>query len=446
MRSHTRRAVRSLCVLSCLGLISYGLVGCGGSDSPTPSSSPSPSGSPRPTPTPTPAPARARVEIVWGARTRIEGLSSAISAEIKFSGAKQGGGDLVFKAERPKSGDAAAEYSGAPTATYTSDENAITGRPFPLTVTFYSEPNQGGSIVGTAQANATVKADGSIDSTIATYGRIRSVVVDRNQSFPMGQAGTLRYSGLDADGTTQIMVRPGTARISIVSGADKISLNGDLVTGIKPREASVVVNIDQATSVATSVYILSDVKVTPNVSDLTLSIEKAFNFSATVTGTGVSDTGVVWGVRDAPLGVTITPAGRLTVGRNEGDFFVTATSVFDPDPLKVAEVRVRILSAVRVEILDKPAAIVGIGDKIKLNARVTDGTDSLTDTTVTWQVVDKATGAPASGLGTVDANGEYSAPNTPGSYRVVATSRFDTRKSDFVDVDVRAGSVGVDVK
>ena len=445
MRSHTRRAVRSLCVLSCLGLISYGLIGCGGSDSPSPTSSPSVS--PSPTPSPTPAPARARVMIEWGDRSRVEGLSSALSAEIRLKDAKEGGGDVVFNAERPRANiSPSIEYRGAPAVEYTSTENAITGQPFQLTVTFYSEPNQGGSIVGIAQANATVKADGLVDSTISTFGTIRSVIVEPNQTVAQGQTISLRYEGRSADGTA-IMVRPGTAKVTIASGADRIAVEGDLIRGIRPRNASVVVTLDQATSAATPVTVTSDTVVTPNVASLVLSIEKTFAFTANVSGSNVTDRGVIWAIVGAPADASITPAGLLTVGRTEVSFTVTATSVYDSDPAKVVRIPVTVASKVAVAIQNKANTIVGIGDKIQLAALVSDPDGPIPDTGVTWKVVDKATGNTATnGFGTVDANGLYTAPNTPGSYRVVATSKYDTRKTDFVDVEVRAGTVGVEVQ
>lgn len=447
MRSHTRRAVRSLCVLSCLGLISYGLIGCGGSDSPSPTSSPSPSVAPSPTPTPTPVPARARVMIEWGDRSRVEGLSSALSAQIKFKDAREGGGDLVFTAERPRANvSPSIEYRGAPAVEYTSTENALTGRPFELTVTFYSEPNQGGSIVGIAQANATVRPDGLVDSTISTFGTIRSVFVEPNQTVAQGQTIPLRYEGRGADGKS-IMVRPGTAKVSIASGSDKIAVENDQVRGIRPRDAAVVVTIDQATSAPTPVIVTSDTLITPNATALNLSIVKTFDFTANVTGSNVTDRGIIWAIIGGPADASIAPTGKLTVGRTEGSFVVTATSVYDPDPLKVVRIPVTVASKVVVGIQNKQNAIVGIGDKLQLAALASDPDGPISDTGVTWQVVDKTTGAPAgTAFGTIDANGLYTAPSTPGSYRVVATSRFDTRKTDFVDVEVRAGTVVVEVK
>lgn len=445
MRSHTRRAVRSLCVLSCLGLISYGLIGCGGSDSPSPT--PSPSVSPSPTASPTSTPARARVMIEWGDRSRVEGVSSALSAVIQLRDAKVGGGNIVFTAERPRANiSPSIEYRGAPAAEYTSTEEAITGQPFELTVTFYSEPNQGGSVVGIAQANATVRTDGSVDSTISTFGTIRSVVVEPNQTVAQGQTVPLRFEGRSADGKT-IMVRPGTAKISIASGADRVAVEGESLRGVRPRDASVVVVIDKATSSPTPVIVTSDTLVTPNVAALTLSIEKTFAFTANVSGSNVTDRSVTWAIIGGPADASITPAGVLTVGRTEVGFTVTATSVYDSDPTKVVRIPVTVASKVNVAIQNKALAAVGIGDKLQLTALVSDPDGPIPVTDVTWAVVNKTTGAPAGpAFGTVDATGLYSAPTTAGSYRVVATSKYDTRKSDFVDVEVRAGNIGVDVQ
>ncbi len=455
MRFHARRAVRSLGVMSCLGLITYGLSGCGGGSSDPPKPSVSPSVGPSPTvsasplvtpspmatatPTPPSTPARARLTIAWGDRSRVAGLSSALSARIVLVGAKDGGGDLVFTAERPA-------VIGAPSVEYVSSDNAVTGRPFPLTVTFFADVRETGDVVGTAQASATVKLDGSIDATIATYGRIRSVVVVPNQTVMQGQSTPLQYSGLDADGRTRIMVRPGSARVTVVSGSDRLAVDGDNLRGIKPRDASVVVSIDQATSAATPVFVSSDAIITPNTSALTLSIEKTFSFSAVVTGANVTDSTITWALVGAPSDVSLTPSGVLTVGRTEASFTVTGTSNYDPDPAKVVRIPVTVASKVTVAIQNKAGAIVGIGDKLPLTAVVSDPDGPLSQTAVSWQVVDKATGKPVTGFGTIDSGGVYTAPNVAGSYRVVATSLYDTRKSDFVDVDVRAGTIGVGVQ
>ncbi len=444
MCSHTRRAVRSYCVLSCLGLISLGLIGCGGSDSSSPA--PSPTVSPSPTASPSTTPARARIGIEWGDRSRVEGLSSALSAEIRLKDGKEGGGDLVFTAQRPPiSPSQPTEYRGSPAAEYTSVENALTGRPLELTVTFFAEPNQGGSVVGVARATATVRGDGSVATTITTFGTIRSIIVAPNQTVQQGQTIPLQYQARAADGTP-IMVRPGAARIRIASGTDRAAIEGDNLRGIRPRDASVVVTIDQASSAATPVFVTSDTVVTPNVTRLDISILKTFDFSANVTGSNITDSGVIWGISGAPADASITANGRLTVGRTETvtPFTVTATSVYDP--AKVVSIPVNIASKVVVAIQNKATAIVGVGDPITLTVVVSDPDGPISDAGVNWSVVDRATGNPANGLGTINAAGLYTAPNAVGLYRVVATSRFDTRKTDFVDVEVRAGSVGVVVE
>ncbi|MBC8141662.1 MAG: hypothetical protein H7Y38_09515 [Armatimonadetes bacterium] len=438
MRVPANWVARSLCAVCCFGLTAL-VAGCGGGDS-EPSASPSPtvSPTPRPTPaaTPTPAPTRARVTIAWPARTRVEAVSSALSARIVLTGAAPGGGDVTWTAERP-----AVIPNQQPSLDYTSNDVAVAGTPFLLTVTFYGDANQTGGVVAVAQANATVRADGTLDTTIATVGTIRSVSVVPNQTVAVGQTVPLAFSALDATGNV-IAVRPGSARISIAIGADRIALDGESIRGVRPRDASVVVAIDQASSSATPVIVTSDAVLTANTTGLNLSLEKSFAVTTTVTGTGVSDTGVTYALVNPPANVAITPAGLLTVGKNEGTFQIVATSVYDT--AKTLTIPVTVASKVVTAIINTPTPVrVGIGDKVAITATVSDPDGAPSDTSVTWAVIDPVTGRPITTAGTIDADGVYTAPTTAGTYRILATSRYDTRKTDFVNVSVVAGGVGV---
>lgn len=441
MRVPANGVARSLCAV-CFGLTIL-ISGCGGGDS-DPSASPTPSPSvsptPRPTPaaTPTPAPTRARVTIAWPARTRVEAVSSALSARIVLARAAPGGGDVTWTAERP-----AVIPNQQPSLDYTSNDVAVAGTPFLLTVTFYGDVNQTGGVVAVAQANATVRADGSLDTTIATVGTIRSVSVVPNQTVAVGQTVPLAFSALDATGNV-IAVRPGSARISIAIGADRIALDGESIRGVRPRDASVVVAIDQASSSATPVIVTSNAVLTANTTGLNLSLEKSFTFNTTVTGTGITDTSVTYSLVNPPANVAITPAGVLTVGRNEGTFQVVATSVYDT--AKTLTIPVTVASKV-VTTIQNPAPVrVGVGDKVALTAVVSDPDGAPSDRSVTWAVVDPLTNRPITTAGTIDADGVYTAPTTPGDYTVLATSRYDTRKTATVVVRVVAGSVGVSVE
>ena len=60
------------------------------------------------------------------------------------------------------------------------------------------------------------------------------------------------------------------------------------------------------------------------------------------------------------------------------------------------------------------------------------------NTAVTWTVME------ASG-GSVNASGLYTAPGTPGTYHVVATSQADSSKSDTATATVEAGNPGISV-
>ncbi len=72
---------------------------------------------------------------------------------------------------------------------------------------------------------------------------------------------------------------------------------------------------------------------------------------------------------------------------------------------------------------------VQVGGSVQFTATVTGSSD----TAVTWTVV------PASGGGTISSTGLYSAPATPGTYGVVATSVADTSASQSTTVTVTSG-------
>jgi len=116
------------------------------------------------------------------------------------------------------------------------------------------------------------------------------------------------------------------------------------------------------------------------------------------------------------------------------------------DTAKTLTIPVTVASKVVTTIQNKSAARVGIGDKIALTATVTDPDGAPSDVSVTWAVVDPLTNRPITTAGSIDADGVYTAPTTPGTYRVLATSKYDTRKTDFVDVAVVAGGAGIIVK
>lgn len=82
------------------------------------------------------------------------------------------------------------------------------------------------------------------------------------------------------------------------------------------------------------------------------------------------------------------------------------------------------------------AATISIGAAQTFTAGVT-GTGN---TAVTWSVREGASG------GSVTEGGVYTAPNTPGTYHVIAASQFDPAKSATATVEVKSGGASVVVE
>jgi hypothetical protein len=128
--------------------------------------------------------------------------------------------------------------------------------------------------------------------------------------------------------------------------------------------------------------------------------------------------GATWVVEEAGGG-EIDADGLYTAPNVPGVYHVTATSTADPTVSATAEITV--IPEVGVSV--SPGAIsMTTGTQQQFVATVT-GT---ANTAVTWS---------ASG-GTINSNGLYTAPGTPGTYYVTATSVADPSKSDTVEVVV----------
>ncbi len=159
------------------------------------------------------------------------------------------------------------------------------------------------------------------------------------------------------------------------------------------------------------------------------------SFSAAVSGT--ENRAVTWSVEEGDAGGTITPQGRYTAPQVEGIYHVLATSVANTSKSARATVFVSVRgNGTPIAVSVSPtSAQVQAGATQTFTASVT-GTNN---TAVTWSVVE-------SGGGSISAAGVYTAPATPGTYHVVATSVADSRRSATAEVVVLApGSLSVSV-
>lgn len=154
-------------------------------------------------------------------------------------------------------------------------------------------------------------------------------------------------------------------------------------------------------------------------------------FAATITA--LSDTSVTWTVAEGAGAGSITATGLYTAPSTAGLFHVVATSVADPTRTGSASVTVQAPPPATVAIVPATASLSACTSKA-FTATVTNAGPG-----VTWAVQEGAAG------GTVDATGKYTAPTTPGTYHLVATSQAAPTASATATVTVATQVLGVAV-
>ena len=173
------------------------------------------------------------------------------------------------------------------------------------------------------------------------------------------------------------------------------------------------------------------VTVTVSPATATLLTSGTQQFSASLTGT--SNQSVTWSVMEGSGGGAIDSSGNYTAPATAAlggvTYTVVATSKADASKKGTASVTV---NQVRVSV-SPLAASINAGAAQQLSATVT-GTNN---TAVNWSLL------PATGSGAVDTNGNYIAPNTGGTYQVIATSAADPTKSGPAVITVASVAVGI---
>jgi hypothetical protein len=156
-------------------------------------------------------------------------------------------------------------------------------------------------------------------------------------------------------------------------------------------------------------------------------------FTASVAD--ISNQSVNWSVQEGANGGTITSAGVYTAPAVLGTFHVVATSASDATKIGTAAVTVTVLPVGRPIAISPAAAVLSIGSGVTFTATINGGSSQ----GVTWTVQEGAAG------GTISSSGAYAAPNTPGTFHVVATSIADQTISGTATVVVQSGGSAVTV-
>jgi hypothetical protein len=159
----------------------------------------------------------------------------------------------------------------------------------------------------------------------------------------------------------------------------------------------------------------------------TVSTAGSATFTAQVTG--ADNTAVTWSVQEGLDGGSISDTGVYTAPTTPGTYTLVAQSKADPrrqGTLRVTVVPVQV--AVRPEVNE-----VDQGSVVELSTSVA-GTSNAG---VTWSVE----GGDANG--TITSSGHYTAPTTPGTYAVIATSVADGTKKGRTTITVRPVAVSI---
>ncbi len=183
-----------------------------------------------------------------------------------------------------------------------------------------------------------------------------------------------------------------------------------------------VIAISQAdtSKLATAMVNVAAVGISLNPIGVTLDVSNQFPFVATVTGT--VNTSVSWAIQEGASGGNITNLGLYTAPGTDGTFHVIATSQADTTQKGIATVTVAPLM-VSVTPPSNVLGLLGVRDFIAT-------VNTSLNATVTWSVQEGAAG------GAITTGGQYTAPNTTGSFHVVATSVQDHTKNGIGNVTV----------
>jgi hypothetical protein len=104
---------------------------------------------------------------------------------------------------------------------------------------------------------------------------------------------------------------------------------------------------------------------------------------------------------------------------------VAATSVQDPTKSSTATVSVNL-----VVLVNPPTRTLSVRDSQNFTATIQGSANQA----VTWSIQEGAAG------GSITGTGAYTAPATPGTYHVIATSQADSSQSATATITVQAGN------
>jgi hypothetical protein len=307
----------------------------------------------------------------------------------------------------------------------------------------YSAPNMPHTAQGVVIA-ATSVSDPTKSGTATVYVTpAPSIAVTVSPASGSVQAGmSLQFTAYVQGDSANKGV---TWSIQSPSGCDcgAIDSTGKYFAPKTPHTAPGVVisatSVSDPTKSATAIVLVTPAPIVVTVSpgDGSVQVGMSFQFTATVQGDPTNQ-GVTWAV-ESPPGCdcgTIDSTGKYFAGKTDHDFYgglyITATSV--SDPTKSATAVIFVTPAPEGISVSPTVTWVPVNGVQQFSATAT---PFLSLPAVTWAV--SGNGCGASGCGTIDASGKYTAPATapaPPNVRISATSVADPSLAGFASVTV----------
>ncbi len=380
-----------------------------------------------------------RVRVDWGARSRVVGLSSALSARFSMRGAAEGGGDIVWIENRPES-----QPGQGVSQTYVSPVKAKVGTHV-LTVDFFADANAGGDKVGFAQASASVLLDESLTVTISTYTGVQTVSVIPGQSVEVGETEELAFEARNKDGQTVAVSHP-SAFFTVESGAANLEVveNGSAVRAKRPIEAFVKVRVDNATSAPARVAITSRTELAVSPVSATIGSEHPLDLTATIVNAPETDVTfrIVGGAGTQNGTLTnVTPStvrylAPKVVGAEVRNIEIEVISNYDS--VKRTKIPIAVNAPATITITPSPVTL-SYEESVSLSAVVNNLSSLIpagdTRRGVSWKVLPDGSGQ---AVGKITKDGVYTAPKREGTFTVEATSNYDSTKTQTVAITVES--------
>ncbi len=289
----------------------------------------------------------------------------------------------------------------------------------------YTAPQSSGTfhVVAASKADPTKRARASVtvqsSVVVSVSPKSANVIVGASSSFTATVTGT---NPGDSTAVTWSVEEQGGGTID---GSGTYVAPG--ATGTFHVVATSVADPSRADTASVVVGAAPVIAVNIVPSNASTTTGGSLTFTATVTGTTAGQsTAVTWSVQEGGGG-TIDSSGHYLAPSTTGTFHVLATSVADPSKTATATISVTATPVVAVSV-SPGTATIRVGGTATFTATVT-GTTAGQSTAVTWSVQE-------SGGGTVNSSGQYTAPGTPGTFHVVATSVADTSKKATATVTV----------